>query len=274
MRSLKLTQLALENLEAMPIEDIALLVAKDHYPRLNLQHYEDRLDEFARQARHRIGGMVGGPTVARGLSQYLFQEEGFRANKQDYYNPSNSYFNDVLDQRTGIPITLSILYVAIGRRLQLPVSGVAFPGHFLVHYHEAGENFYIDPFNHGKLLSTDECKQRLSKQYGHAMPFRPEFLVPSTHREILVRLLTNLKINYLLKKEYETVVESLTKILLFTSEGAEELKERGLLYYHLECFTAAQQDLEQYLIKVPEAPDRHVLEQCLSDLKEKVSQIS
>jgi len=268
-----LKELSRLNPETIPIEEIALLVAKERYPDICLQSYRNRLDEFARNARHRIGGVVGGRAIAKGLSHYLFHEEGFKANRQDYYNPSNSYFNDVLDQRTGIPISLSILYVAVGRRLQLPVAGVAFPGHFIVQYHEPGDIFYIDTFNYGALLSAETCQQRLREQFGEALTYRREFLEPATHREILIRMLTNLKMSYMLRKKFEIVLTILTQILLFTAEGAEELKERGLIYYQMECFNAALNDLESYLAQKPQAPDREVLQKCVLDLKDKVAQI-
>lgn len=259
--------------ETVPIEEIALLVAKERYPDLCLQSYRNRLDEFVRNARHRIGGVVGGRAIAKGLSHYLFHEEGFRANHHDYYNPSNSYFNDVLDQRTGIPISLSILYVAVGRRLQLPVAGVAFPGHFLVQYREPGDTFYIDTFNFGAQLNTAACRQRLKQQFGEAVAYRKEFLEPATNREILIRMLTNLKMCYMLRKKFDVVLTILNQILLFTAEGADELKERGLIYLHMECFNAALQDLESYLAQRPNTSDRKILKKFVLDLKDRVAHI-
>ena len=273
MQATDLTKLSIMNIEAIPLEEIALLVAKERYPKLCLQTYRNLLDQFAHEARRRIGGVVGGPAVARGLSHYLFEEEGFRGNRQDYYNPSNSYFNDVLDQRTGIPMTLSILYIAVGRRLQLPLDGVTFPGHFLVRYQQPGSNFYIDAFHRWKLLSKEACKKRLEEKFGDALPYRTEFLQPATHREILIRMLTNLKMCYMIRKKFETVITILNQILMF-SEGADELKERGLIYFHLECFAPALRDLEKYLVNKPKAPDREVIETCLTDLRAKVSHIS
>jgi len=273
MQASDLIELSMSNPETLPIEEIALLVAKAHDPNLCLQSYRNRLDDYAHDARQRIGGVVGGPALARGLSHYLFEVEGFRGNRQDYYNPSNSLFNDVLDQRTGIPITLSILYIAVGRRLQLPLAGIGFPGHFLVRYHEAGAHFFIDPFNRGRLLTPEECQKRLQEQYGKALPYRPEYMEPSTHREILVRLLTNLKMAYMMRKEFENVITVLSQILLFAGDGAEELKERGLVYYHMECFNAAKQDLENYLARKPSSPDRELIRTFLHDLSTKIAQL-
>ena len=268
-----LKELSRMNPETMPLEEIALLVARERYPELCLQSYRNRLDEFGRNARHRIGGVVGGRAIAKGLSHYLFHEEGFRPNRHDYYDPSNSYFNDVLDQRTGIPISLSVLYVAVAKRLQLPVAGVAFPGHFLVQYHEPGDTFYIDTFNYGSLLSAESCQQRLREQYGESLPYRSEFLEPATHREILIRMLTNLKMCYMLRKKFDVILTILNQILLFTAEGADELKERGLIYFHLECFNAALNDLESYLAYQPHTSDRKILQKFVLDLKDRVTHI-
>ncbi len=166
-------QLSLVNVETLPLDECVLLIAKDHYPELDTAAYLHQLDEFAHRAEHRIRGVAGSPAIARALSHYLFQEEGFRGNTTDYYNSSNNLFNDVLDQRTGMPITLSILYIAVGTRLGLPVSGVSFPGHFLVHYANRPESFFIDPFAKGKLLSKADCEKRLMERYGEAIPPQP-----------------------------------------------------------------------------------------------------
>jgi regulator of sirC expression with transglutaminase-like and TPR domain len=268
-----LAELATTNVEEAPLEEIAFLVAREKYADLDVQPYRERLDEFARRARLRIGNVVGGRQIAEGLSHYLFEEEGFRGNTHDYYDPSNSFLNDVLDQREGIPITLSILYVAIGRRLELPVAGVSFPGHFLVRYDDPYGAFFVDPFYRGKLLSEQDCRQRLSDMYGDLLPFREEFLFPARHREVLLRLLANLKMIYMTKKDFPMALQILNRVLLFNPFGADEVKERGLIYYQMECFGQALKDLESYLTRSPTAPDRLVIEECIEDLKSKVAQI-
>lgn len=268
-----LAELSTMDLEAIPIEEIAFLVAREKHGEVDFEPYRERLDEFARRARARIGQVLGGRQLAEGLSRYLFEEEGFRGNSQDYYNPSNSFLNDVLDHREGIPITLAILYLAIGRRLGLPVSGVAFPGHFLVRYEEMGEVFFIDPFYRGKILSKKDCQRRLEEMYGEALPFRSEFLHPSRNREILLRILANLKMIYMMKKDYTMALQMLNRILLFNPFGADEIKERGLVYFQLECFGPALKDLETYLMRAPDAIDREAIEECVADLRVKIDRI-
>lgn len=273
MRLKDLGELANVDLETVPIEEIAFLVAREKHPEIDFQPYRERLDEFARRARLRIGQVVGGRQLAEGLSRYLFEEEGFRGSSTDYYNPGNSFLNDVLDHREGIPITLSILYVAVGRRLGLPVKGVSFPGHFLVRFDEPLETFFVDPFYRGKILTEESCRHRLSDMYGEGLPFRPEFLYPSSNREILLRMLANLKMIYMTKKEFPMALQILNRILLFNPDGTEEVKERGIVCYHLECFGQALKDLSLYLKKNPAAEDRIAIEECIEDLRGKVSLI-
>ncbi len=268
-----LIELSTLDIEKIPLEEIAFLISREKYFDLNPQPYLERLDEFARRAELRIGKVMGGRQLAQGLSQYLFEEEGFRGNTTDYYNPSNSYFNDVLDRREGIPISLSILYIAIGRRLGLPLVGVGFPGHFLVRYEDANVLFFIDCFHHGRILSDEECRRRLEDMYGEALVFQKEFLEPSGHREILLRMLTNLKMIYMMKKDFGMSLQFLNRILLFNPYGFEEIKERGIIHYHMECFGSALKDLEAYLRSRPKAADRHVIEECIEDLRVRVSQI-
>lgn len=266
-----LADLALVDMELVPIEEAALLLAREVYPELNYKPYLTRLDQFAVKAGRHIHGVIGGPSIAESLSHYLFEEEGFRGNRQDYYNPANSLLNDVLDQRMGIPITLSILYLAVGRRLGLNLHGVSFPGHFLVRYDDRETSFFIDPFNHGKLITDESCKRRWVEMSQGTLPFRPEFTHPATHRQILTRMLINLKVIYTMKKDYERVLQLLNKVILFMSDGTELLKERGLVYYQLECFQPALKDLETYLVKIPHTGDRHAIESCISELREKVT---
>ncbi len=269
----RLADIAQLDLDTLPLEDIALLLAKEKYPDLNADLYRERIDEFARRAHLRIGNVSGAKQVIQGLSQYLFEEEGFRGNSSDYYHPANSFFNDVLDRREGIPITLSIFYIAVGRRLGLPLRGVGFPGHFMVRYDDDKTHFFVDCFYRGKILTEEECRHRLEQMYGEQFPFRPEFLEASPHRDILLRMLTNLKIIYMMRKEFGMSLQMLNHFLLFSPFGTEEIKERGLIHYHLECFGPALKDLESYLERAPRAEDRPVIEECIEDLKVRVSQI-
>ncbi|MBI2981003.1 MAG: transglutaminase family protein [Deltaproteobacteria bacterium] len=255
------------------IPEISLLVAREKYPELQFEHYLARLDEFASRAELHVKNVQGGRQIVEALNNYLFADEGFRGNTSDYYNPSNSFFNDVLDRRTGIPLTLSILYAEIGRRLGLPLAVVGFPGHALVRYRDRHETLFIDPFYSGKILAEEDCKLLLSEMYGGQLLFRPEYLNPATKREVLIRMLSNLKIIYMSKKEFEMALNILNKMLLFDPLAADSIKERGMVHYQLECYSSALRDFETYLMKEPTAADRSFIEECIAELRPKVDQM-
>ncbi|HSA58768.1 MAG TPA: tetratricopeptide repeat protein [bacterium] len=268
-----LSLLAEHDLDGVPLEEIAFAVAREKYPDFDADHYRGKIDEYARRADQRVGGVVGAHAIVQGLSHYLFDEEGFSGNSGDYYNPANSFLNDVLDTRQGIPITLSILFIAIGRRIGMNVRGVSFPGHFLVRYESEDGVLFIDPYHKGKILTEAECRDRLKEMYGNDLPYHDAFLEPAGHREILLRMLTNLKLIAFMQRDYPMALKLLNRILLFKPEGPFELKERGLVEYQLECFGPAFKDLETYLKRQPDDPDRPDLENYLEDLRGKVDRI-
>lgn len=270
---LALEHLVTRDLEAVPVEEIAFSIARERYPDFDFKPYRERLDEFGHRASMRVGRVVGARSIAEGLAHYLFAEEGFRGNSGDYYNPSNSYLNDVMDTRHGIPITLSILYIAVARRLGHHMKGVSFPGHFLVRFDHEGETYFVDAYHRGKILNEENCRNRLQEMYGDRIPFRPEFLEPAPHREILLRMLTNLKLIALRQTDYPAAYQVLSNILLFKPEGGVELKERGLVSFQLECFGQALTDLEGYLRESPDDPDRSKLEFYIADLRDKVDKM-
>lgn len=268
-----LSSLVNHDLEGIPLEEIAFALVREKYPDFDAAHYREKINEYARRADARVNGVLGAHSVIQSLNHYLFEEEGFRGNTGDYYNPANSFLNDVLDTRQGIPITLSILYVAIGRRIGLNLRGVSFPGHFLVRFESEDGVLFIDPYHKGKILSEQECVERLKEMYGNDLPYHEAFLAPAGHREVLLRMLTNLKLIAFMQRDYPMALQLLNRILLFKPEGPVELKERGLVEYQLECFAPALRDLENYLKKQPDDPDRPDLENYLEDLRNKVDRI-
>ncbi|HEX5037571.1 MAG TPA: transglutaminase-like domain-containing protein [bacterium] len=269
-----LPSLASHDIETIPLEEIAFALVREKYPDFDASLYRARIDEFARRADQRVNGVLGAYSIIQSLGHYLFDEEGFRGNTGDYYNPANSFLNDVLDTRQGIPITLSILYIAIGRRIGLNVRGVSFPGHFLVRYESEDGVLFIDPYHKGKILTETECRERLQEMYGNDLPYHNAFLEPAGHREVLLRMLTNLKLIAFMQRDYPMALQLLNRILLFKPEGPFELKERGLVEYQLECFAPALKDLETYLNRQPDDPDRPDLENYLQDLRSKVDRMA
>lgn len=229
----------------------ALLIAQEEYPDLEIGRYVRILDEMALELQTRMDASREPGEVVELLNRYFFEEKSFSGNREDYYNPKNSYLNEVLETKRGIPITLSLLYLEVGRRLGLPLAGVGLPGHFLVRYWEGEEDFLIDPYNGGALLSLEDCQQRLDQIYGGILRLRAEYLVPIPRKAILVRILNNLKSIYISRREYPKALAASERILLLDPGSIQELRDRGLLFAQTGFFARAISDLESYLQALP-----------------------
>lgn len=227
----------------------ALVIAQEEYPTLDVDAYLHQIAGLAAVARERVPQRAAVAERMARLAEFLFVDEGFVGNDRSYYDPRNSFLNQVLDRRTGIPITLSIVYCAVGRHLGLALGGVGFPGHYLVKHLGAPE-IIADPF-FGKLVTVDECAARLRKAYGPNTRFDHSFLRPASPRDTLVRMLSNLKRVYVESGDATRTLACIDRILLLVPNAATELRDRGLLYRQLECFGAALRDLERYLQLAP-----------------------
>ena len=235
---------------------VSLLVARLEYPKLDAATYVERLDQMGETARERVTGFenLDEPLQAiQALNNYLFNEEGFSGNEHQYDDPRNSFLNEVLDRRTGIPITLATVYMEVARRAGIAIEGLNFPGHFLLRYQKktaAGEltsDLIIDAFNDGAILSDTDCRNLLRKHGGDAEHFDRLTLVGATKTEILFRMLFNLKCIYVNMRSFPQG-RSIAQLLLALKPSAmTELRDRGLMSYHLNDFSAALQDLEIYL---------------------------
>ena len=233
----------------------ALYLAAEEYPTLDPDAYVARLDAMAADAA--ALPLETAPPLGRllALNRYLFAEQGFTGNAYHYYDPRNSFLNDVLDRHTGIPITLSVVYLEIGWRLELPLAGVGMPGHFLVGYYPEDEPRYVDAFNQGRLLSRDECAARLQEQFGSGFVFHDEHLAPVSKRQILTRMLANLKQIYLQCQDLDRALAAVERILLLNPDQPGEVRDRGLLHYRRGALRDAHADLERYLQLAPDAHD-------------------
>ncbi len=238
----------------------ALAIARVEYPALDLAPYLARLDRMGREARARLApGATPGDAV-RALNEYLYDENGFTGNRERYDDPRNSFLNDVLDRRTGIPITLAVVYLEVARRAGMAVAGVNFPGHFLLrsgggrsgdYTGGADDLLIIDPFHGGALLNETDCRQLLRQHVGDEAAYDRSLLAPATRRDIVVRMLVNLKRLYVRMRSFPHA-RFISHLLLAADPSAVlELRDRGLLAYHLEDFAAALRDLEEYLRLVP-----------------------
>jgi regulator of sirC expression with transglutaminase-like and TPR domain len=235
----------------------AFLIARLEYRSLDPGPYLDRLDEMGETAFKRIAADPGqeAPLAARvdALNDYMFNELGFFGNRDQYEDPRNSCLNDVIDRRTGIPITLSLVYIEVARRAGIRAEGINFPGHFLVralhdlHTDDPGEGLIVDPFHTGAILDEKDCRQLLQRSVGDEAAWAPELLARATRRQILVRMLLNLKRLYVDWRSFPQA-RVVTDLLLALSPGAlSEFRDRGLLAYHMNDFAAALRDLEKYL---------------------------
>jgi regulator of sirC expression with transglutaminase-like and TPR domain len=230
-----------------------LLIARIEYPRLDPEPYVARLDamgEAARRAIERHIEATGDTSPLAGikaLNDYLFEELQFVGNRDHYEDPRNSCLNEVLDRRTGIPITLSVVYMEVARRAGLQVDGINFPGHFLVRCPESRGHLIIDPFHAGALLSEHKCRLLLQKHVGNEVAFSKSLLAPATRHQIIVRMLLNLKRIYVNMRSFPQARDVTELLLAITPSALSELRDRGLLAYHLNDVTAALRDLQTYL---------------------------
>jgi regulator of sirC expression with transglutaminase-like and TPR domain len=263
--------------EQLNLAEAALLIAADEYPDLDVDDYLHRLDDLAGSVRSALPEEAGLEETVVALNNFLFVEQGFTGNADDYYDPRNSFLNDVLDRRLGIPITLSILYMEIGQRLGLPFEGVSFPGHFLVKCATNEGDVVLDPFWGGVPLSEDDLRDRLEETCGKpqaaSAPLAP-LLSTAGKKEILIRMLRNLKGVYLKREEWLKALGTINRILQIQSDIPEELRDRGRLYDRLECFQPAVADFSRYLVLAPSADDAPDVQYRLVELRQRAAYIN
>jgi regulator of sirC expression with transglutaminase-like and TPR domain len=240
-----------------------LMIAQDAYPALEVERYLGEIERMALRLRARMPRSTAAEERIGTLNEFLFEELGYRGNADEYYDPRNSYLNDVIDRKTGIPITLSVLYMELGRRVGLPLEGVSFPGHFLVRAKVRGGVLVLDPFAGGVPQSEADLRCRLKRVIPEGvaadvpvaeLPL-DQFLEPASKRQILTRVLRNLKAIYREIDKPERMLEVLNRMLVLSPEATTELRDRGYLYHRLECWQPALKDLTDYLELEPDAPD-------------------
>src|SRR5688572_21856036 len=260
--------------EASPeieLDRTALLIAQQHCPDAEVDAYLSRLDEYARRARPLIAKARTPESQIAGINSVLFDEEGFIGNEEEYYDPRNSLLNHVLDRRTGIPITLSILYVSVARRLGVPIVGIGFPMHFLVKYQAGSGDLLIDPFNQGKILTRSDTDELLLKVYGAPVPLQDMFVQPLPPRLILYRMLNNLKLVYLQNEDYPRAGTAVEQMLVVHTQ-VDDVRDRGLIYLHERRWTDAAEYLSRYLTEMPDATDAEFIRAHLTEAHERQAQ--
>ena len=236
----------------------ALLIAKDEYPDLSDDAYESQLHQYAIRLRKVVDAGDAPATQLRTLNSFLFEELGFSGNDQDYYDPRNSYLNDVIDRRLGNPISLAVVQMELARRLELPLQGVSFPGHFLVRLPLDEGVVVLDPFQKGRSLDAAELRRR-ARTHLETQDIDDQrlarMLEPASHRAILSRMLRNLKAVYSERELWEKALRCCDRLLTVDSHQPTEYRDRGQLYLKLGHRRAARDDLKRYLALVPQADD-------------------
>jgi len=264
---------ALASHEPLPLARAALLVAKQEYSALDVEHYLGQLDDLAAAARP-VVPTASAVQSAQGLSRFLFEHCGFAGNEISYGDPRNSFLNDVLERKLGIPITLSVIYLEVGWRLGIAFEGVSFPGHFLVKLCSHGDELIVDPFNRGVLLTRTELEMRIAKATGREVHLGPEALRAATTRQIVLRMLRNLKQIYMAAADWPRAIAALDRMLILQPEALDELLERAKLYEMLECFQPALQDLRSFTRLAPDHPAGDAVRDKIVKLSRAVARIS
>ena len=235
----------------------ALAIAQAaEYPQMDPERYVARVQRLAERVPLRLGQSTDPRATIDAINQVLFAECGLRGNRDDYFDPRNSFLNQVLDRGLGIPITLAVIYQEVARRVGFPLVGVGMPGHFLLkHFDERGEELLIDVFDGGKILTQAGCQQRLDDIYGGQVVLEREHLLAVTNRQVLTRMLNNLRQIYIAGRNLRKAAEVLDFVLTLHPRSAEDVKQRAVLLYSSNKQSAALRDFEEYLRLAPDASD-------------------
>jgi len=256
--TLQWPQLARLEDSELPLWEAALLIARDEYPDLNIESYRRRMARMGRRAMAAVANISDVTESTRVLNEFVYGELGLTGNHDDYLDPRNSYLNDVLDRRTGNPISLAVVHIELARRAGIPLEGVSFPGHFLVRLATDDGILVIDPFNRGRPLDADELKQRAKPHLGDQdLPDSEllDLLAPATNRAILARMLRNLKGLYSEQEDWARALRCTDRLIALDNSQPHETRDRGLMYLKLGHFAAARRDLDAYLASRPESSD-------------------
>jgi regulator of sirC expression with transglutaminase-like and TPR domain len=257
--------------EEVDLAEAALVIAAHEYPDLDIPAYLAHLSEMAATLKRRLREDISPTETLIALNRYLFDELGFSGNTGDYYDPRNSFLNEVLDRRLGIPITLSLVHIEIGRRIGLALHGVSFPGHFLVKCVMRNGAVVLDPYARGASLSLEDLQQRLKVLRSGAQPTSEmvgHMLAAAGKKSILARLLRNLKGIYRERNDLVRALAAADRVIGLEPGAAEEYRDRAGIYLDLECFRAALSDFRNYLMLNPRAEDAAVVERRVVELQQ------
>lgn len=255
--------------ETVPLLETALLIARDEYPDLDADLYDTLVQSHVAHLRPEIDAIDAWPLKMAAINRHLFDELGYTGNHDEYYDPRNSYLNEVFERRLGNPISLAMVQMEVARRLGVPLDGVSFPGHFLVRLPVDDGILVMDPFNGGRPLGADELRERAKPHLGGDAPDDHtllQILDPASHRAILIRVLRNLHGVYAERDEWDRAARSADRVLKLSPDQPEALRDRGLAYLKMDHAHGARHDLARYLHVAPEAPDVDAMRERLVEL--------
>src|SRR5688572_27466357 len=255
--------------DELPLLDTALLIARDEYPDLDAAGYAAQVETYAEALRPQLDRDIDLPARLTAINRYLFEEVGFAGNNVQYDDPRNSYLNQVVDRKLGIPISLAVIQIEVTRRLGMPLDGISFPGHFLVRLPVDDGILVMDPFNKGRPVSAEELKERASPHLGGRAPDDVqliEILAPASHRTILARMLRNLNGLYLEQEDWERVARTSDRLLKISPDTPDAFRDRGLAYRELGHAQGAREDLGRYLQLAPQGDDAERVRTLLIEL--------
>jgi regulator of sirC expression with transglutaminase-like and TPR domain len=251
----------------------ALLIAKDAYADLDIEAYLQRLNQMAEELQSQIGNEADTSDQINRLNHYLFEVQGFAGSSQEhYYDPRNSYLNEVLERKTGIPITLSVVYMEIGKRIGLPLVGVGFPGHFIVKHRDL--EAVIDPFKRGQILSDEDLSERLTQIFREPVSVHPRFLQAVTNKEILARMLRNLRQIHFRQEEHEKAVNVAEQITWLAPQSAQDYRDLGYLYYQVNAYGKSLASFNTYLRLSDDPPDQEEISRNIRLLTQQIAKLN
>lgn len=249
-------ELASQPDDHLDLVEASLVIALEERPKLDVGHYLDDVQAWSEAVRDRLHGINDIEQVVDAINHVLFEEEGFHGENDDYYDPRSALLSEALDRHAGLPITLSILYIELSRRIGADVAGVALPGRFLVKFSGYFGQVVVDPFDGGRVLSTLELQKMLDALYGGGVQLREHHLRSFTRKEILARELAQLKAAYLAQHALARAAASIDRLLILDDRDAFEVRDRATVAMQMHAYAQAIELFERYLALMPHADDR------------------
>lgn len=259
--------------DEIALAEAALLIAAEEYQSLDVPFYLGRLDYFGDLAREQAADARDAIGVITALNVTLFERLGFRGNRESYYDPRNSFLNEVIDRRTGIPITLTVVYIEVAKRIGFPIKGVGMPYHFIAKHESDGGDVFIDPFNAGGLLGSAGCDELITRMSGGRIELQPEHLQAVTNKQILTRILSNL-LGVYSPTDHRRALSAIERILLINPDSPSHIRDRGLLLATIGDRTGAVADLERYLELAPNASDGDTIREQIKTVRQNQAKLN